>query len=141
MWYPNRGQWWGLWLTAIALCLLLLLMAGEGAGSPAPLLIIALIIGGLIVWQRAKGSHPTEADEDSAGQDYRQNWQIAKPFEGATRTESNTQDATGKPSVPTAGNSMLYGRKYCTECGCGLTDPAWKHCPNCGQAVRATSAE
>jgi len=53
MWYPNKAQWWVIWITAILLILLIMVDA-SGETEPSHLGASILIIGSLLVWQLSK---------------------------------------------------------------------------------------
>ena len=53
MWYPNKRQWWVIWISAILVILLMLLRVPGLYLSDAAIYygIIIIIIGSLLVWQ------------------------------------------------------------------------------------------
>lgn len=52
MWYPNKAQWIVIWILAVIVSIGLIGLY-EGAG----LLVGAVIIGGLLIWQLSKRSN------------------------------------------------------------------------------------
>jgi len=53
MWYPNKAQWWVIWITAILITLLIMMDAREET-EPLHIGACVLIIGILLTWKLSK---------------------------------------------------------------------------------------
>jgi zinc-ribbon domain len=109
MWYPNRPQWWVIWITVV----LTFAFAGISDGNPLGPVFVA-VVGLLIIW-RLKGAAKSGPEVVAHKEDSRK--------ENGSQKESLYQAVRGPG-------------KFCVECGTRL-EASWKHCPECGTEAQS----
>jgi len=110
MWYPNKAQWWVIWIVGVVAFLFLV----NGVVGVALGLVV---LGALLVWQLSKPHENAEQEES------------AEEADDSLQTFSEKSE-TGGDGPAVAGKSRCV---FCVECGSRL-EAAWKHCPFCGSA-------